>query len=114
MNKQISANDFLTVIVRKDLKAGYKVAQSCHAVADFAISHGEEFKEWQFKSNYLCCLEASQFKIEKTISKLDELKIKYNVFEEPDIGNQVTAIAVEALPRELHKKLFKNFKLSLS
>jgi len=59
-------------------------------------------------------LEASQFKIETTISKLDELKIKYHVFFEPDIGNQMTAIAVEALPRELHKKLFKNFKLSLS
>lgn len=112
--KQINSNSFLTVIVRKDLSPGYKVAQSCHAVADFAVEHDIEFKEWQFKSNYLCCLEASQFQIEKTINKLDELKIKYSVFLEPDIGNKLTAIAVEAIPRELHKKLFKNFKLSLS
>ena len=112
--KQINNDDFLTVIVRKDLKEGYKLVQSCHAVADFAARHNEEFNEWQFKSNYLCCLEASQLQIDKTISKLDELKIKYSVFLEPDIGNEMTAIAIEAIPRQQHKQLFKNFKLSLS
>lgn len=104
----------MTVIVRKDLKEGYRLVQSCHAVADFAAQHGEEFMEWQSKSNYLCCLEASKLEIDKTITKLDELKIKYSVFLEPDIGNEMTAIAIEAIPRNLHKKLFKKLKLSLS
>jgi len=59
-------------------------------------------------------LEASQFKIERILSRLDELKIKYSVFFEPDIGNEMTAVAIEALPRELHSKLFKKLKLALS
>ena len=96
------------------MKEGYRLVQSCHAVADFAVQHDKEFREWQFKSNYLCCLEASQLEIEKTMTKLDELKIKYSVFLEPDIGNEMTAIAIEAIPRQLHKKLFKKLKLSLT
>jgi len=59
-------------------------------------------------------LEESEFKIEILRSKLDELKIKYSVFLEPDIGNQLTAIAIESLPSELHKQLFKKLKLTLS
>lgn len=71
-------------------------------------------REWQEKSNYVCCLQASEFKIEMIQAELDKLEIKYSIFEEPDIGNQLTAIAVEAIPRELHKKLFKKLKLALS
>ena len=88
--------------------------QSAHALANFAIEYEQEFKKWQQYSNYLCCLEATNFKIDRIISLLDDLKIKYSVFLEPDIDNQRTAIAIEAIPRELHKKLFKNLKLTLS
>lgn len=65
-------------------------------------------------SNYLCCLEASKDKIDQILYKLDYLGIKYNVFNEPDIQNQMTAVAVEAISRQQHKKLFKNLKLTLS
>ena len=112
--KQISKGDFITIITRKDLTPGYKVVQSSHALADFAVKHYDEFKAWQFYSNYLCCLEESKFNIEIIRSKLDELKIKYSVFLEPDIGNELTAIAIESIPSELHKKLFKKLKLTLS
>ena len=40
--------------------------------------------------------------------------IKYQEFFEPDIGNQRTAIAVEALSRKQHSKLFNKLKLTLS
>ena len=114
MKRWVGSDEFITIIVRKDLAPGYKLAQSVHAIADFSVEHEESFKEWQKNSNYLCCLEASDFQIDVIRSKLDELKIKYTVFLEPDIGNVLTSIAVEAIPRELHKKLFKNYKLSLS
>lgn len=107
-------NEFLTTIVREDLKPGYKVAQSVHAVADFAVKFEHEFKQWQMGSNYLCCLEASEFKMNLIIDKLNSLGIKYLIFREPDIGDQITAIAVEATSREQHKQLFKNLKLALS
>jgi hypothetical protein len=90
------------------------VAQSVHAAFDFSVKFNSEMQEWQKKSNYVCCLEASRFKIELIQAELDKLKIKYLIFEEPDIGNEITAIAVEAIPRELHTKLFKKLKLALS
>lgn len=48
------------------------------------------------------------------MEKLDWYQIKFATFREPDIGNEITAIAVESLPKELHKKLFNNLKLGLS
>lgn len=107
-------NEFLTIITREDLSPGYKCVQSAHALADFAVKFESEFKQWQMGSNYLCCLEASDSKINRLIHKLDDLKIKYHKFLEPDIGNEMTAVAVEALSREQHKKLFKSLKLTLN
>lgn len=90
------------------------MAQSVHAAFNFSVENNIEMKEWQEKSNYVCCLEASVFKIEMIQAELDKLEVKYTIFEEPDIGNQITAIAVEALPRDVHTKLFKKLKLTLS
>lgn len=90
------------------------MAQSVHAMADFAVKYQDEFKKWQMGSNYLCCLEASELKMIKIIEKLQMLDIKYQVFYEPDIQNQMTSIAVEAISREQHRKLFSKFKLILS
>lgn len=96
------------------MQPGYKLAQSVHAAFEFSVEHRIEMEQWQKKSNYVCCLEASRFKIEIIQAELDKLKIKYTIFLEPDIGNELTAIAVEAIPRELHTKLFKKLKLALS
>jgi hypothetical protein len=90
------------------------VVQSCHGLAEFAARHGPEFKDWELQSNYLCCLETSKLKMNIMISKLDDLRIKYTVFEEPDIGNEITSITIQAIPEDLHKKLFKNLNLTLS
>ena len=114
MEKQIKSNEFITIIVKEDLEPGYKVVQSAHALADFAVKFENEFKQWQMGSNYLCCLEASDLKIDKIIYKLNMFGIKYQEFFEPDIGNQRTAIAVEALSRKQHSKLFNKLKLTLS
>ena len=110
----MKGNEFVTIIVRSDLEPGYKVVQSAHALADFAVKFDSEFKQWQLGSNYLCCLEASQDKIDKILYKLKDLGIKYEVFHEPDIGLQMTAVAIEAISREQHKKLFKNLQLTLN
>lgn len=110
----MKGNEFVTVLTRNDLSPGYKLVQSAHALADFAIEHENEFKAWQKGSNYLCCLETTEYKISKIVYKLQDLGIKYTVFKEPDFGGQMTAVAVEAISREQHKTLFKNLKLSLS
>jgi hypothetical protein len=83
-------------------------------MAEFSARHGPEFIEWQRTSNYLCCLELSKFRMERLIARLEDYGIKHTVFFEPDIGNEMTSITIECLPEEAHKKLFKNFKLTLS
>jgi hypothetical protein len=88
--------------------------QSAHGMAEFSARHGPEFIEWEKTSNYLCCLELSKLRMQVLIDKLKDLGIKYSVFLEPDIGNEMTSITIECLPEETHKKLFKNFKLTLS
>lgn len=88
--------------------------QSAHGMAEFSARYGPEFIEWEKASNYLCCLELSKLRMQVLIDKLKDLGIKYSVFLEPDIGNEMTSITIECLPEETHKKLFKNFKLTLS
>jgi hypothetical protein len=83
-------------------------------LADFSVVYEHQFKEWQSRSNYLCCLETSRCKMLDLIDYLSLLKIKYNIFVEPDIGNDMTALAVESLSQEVHKKIFNKFKLTLS
>ena len=110
--RQIEKGDKLVTIVRSDLSKGQIVVQSCHAVADFAIEHKDEFKSWKLGSNYLCCLQASLPKIYQYIDKLAFFGIKHTIFREPDIGNEVTALAVEALNEKTHNLLYKNLKLT--
>lgn len=100
--------------MRNDISPGYQLAQTAHAVADFAIEHPEKFKAWKHGSNYLCCLSADAKRIDMIINRLSAHNIHHTIFREPDIGDQITAIAVEALPQQLHKQLFKNLKLGLS
>jgi len=92
---------------------GQKLAQSVHALADFSVVHEQTFKQWQSDSNYLCCLETSLMKLGKLIDLLELLKIKFHIFVEPDLGDEITAIAVESLPYLEHKQIFKKFKLTL-
>lgn len=112
--KQIKSGDKITIVVREDLTPGYKVVQSAHGMAEFSARHGPEFIEWQKSSNYLCCLELSKLRMEVLIARLQDFGIKYTVFFEPDICNKMTCITIECLSEETHKKLFKNFKLTLS
>lgn len=111
---QISCGDKLTTIVRDDLSPGQQLVQTAHAVADFAAEHPAEFSAWRNGSNYLCCLTIEQRTLQRLIHKMEQLYVKHTIFREPDIGNQITAIAVECLPKSIHTKLFKNFKLALN
>lgn len=102
----------LTTIVRDDIDPAYKISQSIHSVTEFVNKHNDVYKEWNLNSNYLCCLETSPGKIRDIIDLLEMLSIKYSVFLEPDIGNEITAITIEPMDDITHKKLFKNLNLA--
>ena len=99
-------------MTRQDLAPGYQLVQSVHSAFDFSLEFPEVTKDWNTQSNYLACLstedEASLFIL---ISKLKARGIKHTVFREPDIDNQVTAVAIA--PGEISRKLTSNYPLAL-
>ncbi len=78
--------------------------QSAHAAIDFQHQHPVEAKEWQTQSNYLAFLTvADEAELIKLISKAILSGIKHTIFREPDINNEITAVAFE--PSEEARRL---------
>lgn len=67
-------------------------------------------KEWHLNSNHICILSAKDevdlFKLKKN---LDKKHIAYSIFREPDLNNELTAIALEPAG----KKLVSSYSLAL-
>lgn len=105
--------DKLYVVTRSDLSVGYQGVQSIHAGIQFVFEHPEFAKQWFDSSNYLGFLSVNdEHALSRLIEKAIELNIKFSVFREPDIDNQITAIALA--PGAKSKKLCSNLKLALS
>lgn len=99
-------------MTRKDIHPGYQAVQAAHSIPSFAIQHNEIFTEWYHKSNYLIVLSTdNEDSLKKLISKAQDRGLKYSVFTEPDIDNQITSIALE--PHEETYKLVSNIPLAL-
>lgn len=83
----------------------------------FAQEHNTIYNEW-LKEPYLALLAIKDEKeLHTLISKLENSKIKFSAFREPDINNQITSICIEpsdktrrltsSLPKML-KELYDN------
>jgi peptidyl-tRNA hydrolase len=104
--------DKLYVIVRRDMDPGYMVAQSCHAIAAFGEEHSEINREWMRTSNYIAVLECeNENALLNLINKADKFGVKFSMFLEPDLNNELTAVALE--PCQASKKLCSSFRLAL-
>lgn len=110
---QINPGDKLYVITRNDLSFGQQAVQSMHALRQFTTDHPEIDKCWFERSNYLGLLAVKdEYELHRLIEKAMQNNIRFSVFKEPDIEDQVTAIALE--PGPLTKKLCSSLKLALS
>lgn len=99
-------------MVRGDLKPGEMLAQSCHVVSMFGYEHPEITKEWITNSNYIAVLQCKdETELLKLVERADTKGVKFSVFFEPDMDNQMTAVALE--PGIVSKKLCSNFRLAL-
>lgn len=90
--------------MRKDLTTSQQAVQAGHAVAAFLL-HGHFFRRWENETLiYLGVKGLTQ--LENLKRKLDINNIPYTEFREPDIENQVTAIATNH-----HSKIFERLNL---
>jgi peptidyl-tRNA hydrolase len=100
------------VITRADLSPGYQAVQSMHALRQFTAEHPEIDKQWFEQSNYLGLLSVSnESELARLIDKAHKEGIRFSIFREPDIEDQITAIALE--PGLKSKKLCSSLKLAL-
>lgn len=89
----------LVTITRKDLKAGYQLVQTGHAIAEFAKQFPEHFAEWHKQSNYLVSLSTdNEESLKYLYDKLQYYGADVVAFYEPDIQNQMTAICYYGTP----------------
>lgn len=81
----------LFVLIRTDLNLSYGAVQAGHAVAEWMLQYGQG-SEWQNGTLiYLGVKNEEMLKIWK--DKIDMKGLQCAEFREPDIGNQITAIA---------------------
>lgn len=77
-----------------ELSTGYQIAQIAHATAEFILAHPEISHNWAKTSNSLIALEATDAEhLSQLLEQAKALNITAVEFREPDMGDEITAIA---------------------
>ena len=96
----IKMGDKLYVVTRRDISPGYQGVQSQHALRQFTADHPERDQEWFTQSNYLAWLSAEdEVELMRLITQAKDHGLRWSAFREPDVGGQITAIAIEPHPK---------------
>ena len=113
----------LYIVVDNTLNKGKATAQSCHAVAEFAIIHHDKFEQWD--NEFIVCLRGNPETVYNKIFGLVLAESKkenpdrfalpsISDYHEPDMADKMTAVAVLALNEkqlEVCESLFKDLPL---
>lgn len=85
------------MVTHAQLSSGYQVAQTAHALAEFALRRPEAFAAW--RNGYIVCLQ-TQTAHELETLYTDALANGHDVvaFREPDLEHEITAIAFAPSP----------------
>jgi len=91
----------LYVLVRKDLASSYQAVQAGHAVAKWLLHD----KSWKNETLIYLGVNDEQA-LKRWMDKLDYRQVPYVIFKEPDINNEITALATNG-----NSKLFNKLNL---
>lgn len=99
------------MITHNELPADYQIPQAMHAAMEFSQQFKEECKAWHLRNNSVIVLAAKNDReLWEFGQKLKREGVNFSEFREPDIGNELTAIAI--VPNEKVKRLCSNFPLA--
>ena len=68
--------------------------QAAHALQELNIHFPDVIRGWHASSNYLVLLSASQERLQQTLLKAQQQGLPVCAFHEPDLNDQLTAIAI--------------------
>lgn len=98
-------NKYCYVLVRRDLSYSQQAVQAIHASIE-ATRHSLITAEEVHPHVVLCGVKNTQ-KLFGISQKLDRAGIRYRAFFEPDLNNEITALATEPISGD-HRQLFNN------
>lgn len=96
---------YMYLFVRDDLSPSHQIVQTCHAVDAINMRH----QSGDINHMVLCGAKHEEH-LMSIAEHLDEHGIDYEMFNEPDMGNQYTAIATKPL-RGAEREPLRVFKL---
>ena len=86
----------LRVVTRRDSSIGYQAVQAGHAAIQYQHEHTESSLDWDNNSNYLIFLTVDEENhLERLIANAQLKGITVSIFREPDLNNEITAVAFE-------------------
>lgn len=89
-----------------------QLSQSCHAALHFMLEYRAITEDWMTNSDYIVILNIeNEQELYQLVERAKEHDIKVSIFREPDVDDQITAIALE--PGIKSKKLCSNLPLAL-
>jgi peptidyl-tRNA hydrolase len=101
------------VVTHRELSPGSQAVQSGHALIEFIYEHPELANNWYQISKYLVFLSVkTKQELTELANKLSYKEILFSKFNEPDLDDEMTAIALE--PTKEARKVVSSIPLMLS
>lgn len=98
--------DKLYIIIREDLPAGLQKAQIGHAAIKFMFDYPSIGADWYHGSNNIVILGVEdEQELRQQMARAEAAGISFSAFQEPDLDNEFTAIALEPKARRLLRHL---------
>jgi len=106
----------LYVLISNELDPIYGAVQGGHAVAEWLLGHwqternkdfNEDYPKWDWTNDYLIYLSVDVEKWKKDLWRFSPSKYQWTWFDEPDLDNKTTAIAIyeKDFPGFIRRKL---------
>ena len=102
------------VLVRKDLSSSYSAVQAGHALAQYLIDYPDNigYRDDEWCNGTLVYLAVdTEDSLVNWAATLNSHDIQYSEFVEPDIGDEITALAALDHPDGRLQELFKRLPL---
>ena len=112
-NEDTSEMKMYILINREILSLVQCGVQASHSLDEYSYIHknNENYNEWHKNHKTLIFLEAKESEIYQKMNEFHKNGKTFAKFDEPDLGNRLTACTFEPMKSDEGKNIFGKFKL---